>query len=288
MLISESGIEEGEWFVPEPSFSLRQGDMLLSRDKKTGRIETLCLVITADCDITNRKFGRQLACLRIILLDEYIRTVWAGRKLHKLVRDETEKVRGQVAKWHAKLIDAESTLTIGAVTTWIHRDEPASICHQLQVPESERKKLVSNISSLRNALNAIRNSVKDDELSQLVEFRAVIQNQDSKLSRRDILNQAKKESLPVDVFLLPSLPQLGAFGATVMLREVIGIGFESVCYRAADAQSSAQFLRIGRLQPTIKYAVSQSFGALHSRIGLPAAYEQRCRGAIESIGQDEE
>ena len=52
---------DSEWSIPDPSIDVRQGDLLVSRSIQTGKIEELCLVITADCDISKGKFGRQLA-----------------------------------------------------------------------------------------------------------------------------------------------------------------------------------------------------------------------------------
>ena len=69
----------------------------------------------------------------------------------------------------------------------------------------------------------------------------------------------------------------------VMLRDVVGISYEMVFYRAADADTADKFLRIGRLEPTFKYAVSQAFGALYSKIGLPAEYERRCRDVVACV-----
>jgi hypothetical protein len=272
-----------EWFVPDPSVAVRQGDILICRDPRSGRVEEVCVVITADCDISKGKFGRQLACLRIVHLDDYIQTIWASRKLEKALRDETEKLRGQVAKWHTRLLGSDSSLSAEALTAWVRREDPACMCESLQVRDEDRKKLIAALTSFRNALSSLDSNECSGKLSQYVAFRAASHGQDIHVLRRDVLQQAQKESLPEDVFLLPSLPQLEGRAAVVMLREVVGIAYEAVCYRAADARTSDRFLRIGRLQPTFKYAVSQAFGTLYSRIGLPDAYEARCKNAIENI-----
>lgn len=272
-----------EWFVPDPATAVRQGDVLICRDPKSGRVEEICLVITADCDISKGKFGRQLACLRIVRLDEYVRTVWAARKLERALKNETEKLRGQVAKWHTRLIGSESTISAEAAAIWVRREDPTTLCEILHVPDGDRKKLVAALTSFRSAYVALDSNAANGQFSQYVAFRAVVRDQELKVCRQETLQEAQKESLPEDVFLLPSLPQIEADGAVVLLREVVGIEHEAVCYRATDAQTSDAFLRVGRLQSTFKYAVSQAFGALYSRIGLPDTYEARCKGAIASI-----
>jgi len=274
-----------EWFVPDPSIEVRQGDVLICRNPRTGHVNEICLVITADCDISRFKSGWQLACLRIVFLAEYIRTTWAVRKLNKALRDESEKVRGQVAKWHTRILGSQSTLTSEAMTAWVRREDPKSICNSLQVPDGDRQKFIAAITAFHNALNSIETSAAKDGLAQLVAFKAAIRGKEPHECHQEALLQAQKESFPEDVFLLPSLPQLDDGAAVVLLREVTGISRETICYRATDADSSDIFLRVGRLHPTFKYAISQAFGSLYSRIGLPSDYEARCKGAIEELGK---
>lgn len=276
-----------EWFVPEPEIEVRQGDVLISRDPHSGKVEEICLVITADCDISKGKFGRQLACLRVITLNEYVRTNWANRKLERMIRKESEKLRGQVAKWHTLLIGIESTLSTSAIATWVQREEPESICDSLQVPDTDRKKLIAALSCFRKAISDSEYYTSHGSLHQYVAFRAAVRGQDMNVCQNEVLQEAQKEtqkeSLPDDVFLLPSLPQIDTHGAVVLLREIIGIAYEAVCYRMTDARSRDALLRVGRLLPTFKYAVSQSFGALYSKIGLPDNYETRCKGVVANL-----
>ncbi len=72
-----------EWFIPDPTSPVRQGDVLINRLPGADRIEETCIVITADCDISKGKFGRHLACLRVVRLHDYIKTNWASKKLGK-------------------------------------------------------------------------------------------------------------------------------------------------------------------------------------------------------------
>src|SRR6266567_2361869 len=92
--------ESVEWEIPDPITPVSQGDLLLSRNPSSGAIGMVCVVITADCDITHGKFGRQLACLRIITLHDYLSIHWAERKLRRGVDVEIEKFRERINKWH--------------------------------------------------------------------------------------------------------------------------------------------------------------------------------------------
>jgi len=274
-----------EWFVPDPAIPIRQGDLLISRDPHIGRVEEICMVITADCDISKGKFGRQLACLRVISFHDYLRTAWAERKLRKLEKDEAEKLRGQIAKWHSKSIGTESGLTAEAALAWLRRDDPEKICTDLAVPEPDGKKVRHALSLFRAALSALDENATIGKLHQYAAFRAASLGRDVQTIRQEILQQAQKESLPEDVFLLPSLPQLETGPAVVLLREVVSVRHDTICYRSSDASTNEMFLRVGRLESTFKYAVSQAFGALYSKIGLPEEYERRCKDVVEDINQ---
>ena len=276
---------ETEWFIPDSSIEVRQGDLLVARSLQTGKVEELCLVITADCDISKGKFGRQLACLRVIPIDQYFRTIWAIKKLERLQKNELTKLRGQVAKWHTQFLGLESSITPEAAADWVRRDEPEAICEGLQVPEKERKKFISALAAFRSATAALEASAARDKLTQFVAYRSAVLGREVEQTRQDVLQDAQKESeaLPEDAFLLTSLPQVSDHGAVVLLREIVGIAYESVCYRTTDATHDASLLRVGRLHPTFKYAVSQAFGALYSKIGLPATYERRCKDVTSNL-----
>jgi len=270
-----------EWDIPDPSLPIRQGDILIRRDVATGQVQEALLVITADCDIKNNKYGRHLACLRILSLDDYVKIVWAERKLEKLVFEESKKLRAQLAKWHTRAQGTPSTLSIEAAVEWVRREEPNSICQALVIPESDTKKMQKMLGRFRAALAILQ--MQECSLMKYVEFRVALTNQDVKACRQEALKQAKSEPLPEDVFLLPGLPQVERFPCFVMLREIVGIAPDSVHFRTMDASTNESMLRVGRLLPTFKYAVSQAFGALYSRIGLPVEYEQRRNIAIEGI-----
>ena len=271
-----------EWHIPDAAVSVRQGDLLICRNPHERRFREICLVITADCDISKGKFGRQLACLRVMLLHDYLRTIWAARKLQQAKAKEAHQIWSMIVKWHSRYIGADSSLTMEAASDWVKRVAPDVICRELRVPEEHVNKMEASLTAFRSALFAV-SQPDNDEFSQLVAFLSAIQGKDcSQEVAKRVQNEAKS-GLPIDVFLLPTLPQYDTGPVVVLLREIVAVPHEAVCYRACDAISEQQFLRLGRLEPTFKYAVSQAFGALYSRIGLPDDYDQRCSEVLEQI-----
>lgn len=274
-----------DWLFPDAAVAVRQGDILLRRDPSSGVVLDSCLVITADCDISKSKFGNRLACLRIELLSDYVRSDWARGKFNKVLATDSERVRSQLAKWHTLKLGRNSNLTLKAVEEWIRRDLTESICDSLEVPTDERKKLTISIDTYRAALVASQACANADFLSRLVTFKAASSRTSIDVCLKETLAQAQKESLPEDVFLLPSIPHMEKEAALVKLRELIAVDFDLIKYRATEADSSEHYLRTGRLQTTLKYSISQKFGALYSKIGLPAEFEDRHRKAIESLSK---
>ena len=276
---------DSDWLFPEAAVSVRQGDILLRREPSSGLALESCLVITADCDISKSKFGKQLACLRIDLLHDYVRYDWAQRKFNKLFYDNTERVRSQLAKWHTRSLGRASNLSAEAAEKWIRREATESICDSLEVPMGERKKLAASIGTYKAALIASDACANADALTRLVTFKAALSCKGIHECLKEILAQAQNESLPDDVFLLPSIPHTDKSAALVKLRELIAVDFDLIKYRATEADASKYYLRTGRLQPTLKYSISQKFGALYSKIGLPLEFEDRHRKAIESVSE---
>ncbi len=274
-----------EWQIPDPSMPVRQGDLLICRDPHTGLVEEICIVITADCDISKGKFGRQLACLRVISFVDYLRTIWADRKLCRAVDTETEKIRIQLAKWHSRRIGVDSNLSASAATAWVQRAEPEAICAELEIPEPDIKKVKATLTAFKAGLALLQGDKSTDKFKCLVEFRSGTQGKNLQNCRQELIKQAQTDLLPDDVFLLPNLPQIDCGSAVVLLREIVSVPHETVCYRTVDASTNEMFLRIGRLEPTFKYAVSHAFGSLYSRIGLPVEYERQCKEAIEQINE---
>ena len=274
-----------EWTnpAPDPDTPVKQGDLLMRRDPSTGEVLQVCLVITADCDITQKKFGNQLAALLVISLREYICTSWAERRLALHLVKATKNVCDMLNRWNsARMGGAQSLLNPETVADWVRRDDGKTIAESLEVPSADQKKLIACVDTYRSAVLSM-DATTTCALDKLVALKSSLENKRPESYLQELLGSVNRKELPADIFLLPVLPQLDQGPAVVLHRELVGVPLEKVCFRAVDASSKEHFLRIGRLDPTFKYAVSQSFGMLYSRIGLPSDHEQRCDSAIQSL-----
>ena len=159
---------DDEWINHGADEPVRQGDLLLSRDPKTGYIEELCTVITADCDIAHQKFGKQLAGLRLTSLRDYLRTDWAERKLHRSFDMETEKIRVQLDKWNGQRDTDAGPLTSEVIINWVKRSEPDKICQDLKIPEPAAAKVRLTLARFRSAVIAFVSDESANNLARLV------------------------------------------------------------------------------------------------------------------------
>lgn len=277
-----------EWELPSPEIPVRQGDFLIKRNSVTRQVETMCLIITADCDISQEKFGTHLACLRVISFQEYLERVWAGKKLNRAMEKEGKAIRDQLDKWNRMRLGETSSLSLEAVRDWITASEPEVICRDLGIPQSSVPKISPQLRRFRAALVALIDNRQSNQLFQLLSFRVALTGKDREECLQEILEQAQGAELPEDVFFFPTLAGMSIGPGIAMLREIMPLPLDSICFRTSDTRLSGLFLRVGRLKPIYKYAVSQAFGNLYSRIGLPKEYEDRrsiALGKLVNINQ---
>jgi len=272
-----------EWLIPSSDTPLRQGDLLIRRNPKTGALGGICLVITADCDISQHKFGTHLAALRVISFEDYIRNVWAEKKLSNIFNKEFKKIQDQINKWNTVRAAEAIALSPEVVQRWLRTNTAKEICEELSIPSSDSGRVANNLENFQKAMQAIDKANTDDNLEKLAAFCAITQAGKTHQEHLDIyIKNAHSAELPEDIFLLTTLPQIENGPAIILFREFVSVQEKDIFYRASDATSDSVFLRIGKLDATIQYAVSQAFGSLFSRIGLPSAYEKHRAMAIEA------
>lgn len=274
-----------EWLTTDSTMPVRQGDLLVSKFVPGGPAEDMCLIITADCDISQRKFGSQLACLKVISLADYIQSHWGAKKLAKMIEAEAKKLWVQIVKLHSQAQGFESTLTLEASAQWVDREDPQKLCEILQVPEGNREQFSWHLARFRMARAAAVDRGGASPMHLAAEFKATLNAEDIQTVWDELVKQARSEAnnMPEGVFMLPTLPHVDGVAGVVILRELIGVKPEKICDQATDARAGDKYLRTGRLPPTIKYAVSQAFGFQYSRIGLSEEYEGKCKDVLNTI-----
>lgn len=71
---------------------VRQGDIIRQLNPKNGLTERLGIVITADCDIAQKKNGERYTWLEIVPMAAYVEGPWAQEQLRKLSEKRSKGV----------------------------------------------------------------------------------------------------------------------------------------------------------------------------------------------------
>lgn len=252
---------------------IRQGDVL-KRVHGDGP-SVLTIVVTADCDIANGKFGDAgLACVQLMpladyMLDDHARTT-ARRQLKKRFEKATEWIN---SRWLIK--DPQNVpLTDERVRTWIMTSPPEEIEAELASPTNGNMSFIMREAPLIHAAQTLLDAPVD-RYSAIDALRKI---QSKSVSRSEqvktLFGSLDPRNLPLDVFYVSSVPGEPGVGFIAKLRALSFIPFNhsfTSIVAAKDVESS--FVRIGRLEPTFRHALAQQFGMLFARIGMPKEYE---------------
>ena len=87
-----------EWDTVAVDAPVRQGDVLISRDPASLKVTAILFVLTADCDIDKKKYGRYIACLHVDTLKVYLRNVRSGKQFDSLVCNQRKDCRSGIMR----------------------------------------------------------------------------------------------------------------------------------------------------------------------------------------------
>ena len=272
-----------EWIEVASDITVRQGDLLVSKFDKDRLPTELHLVITADCDISKGKFGSHIAALTIIPLEKYIEHIWAEKKLATKVRNSQKQTIEVIRKHHSTLISKKSNMTDDAAIGWLQTATISEIIDELRIPAQDQKKFSKILQKWLDTFAEFTGDPLRSPLIKLANINARIDGTEAFKELRKLVEQVQNEVLPEDIFIVSEIPGLSMAGAVILLRELIGIPYTAIKYRLSDVCTSSEYLRAGRLTPQIKYAVSQAFGNLYSKIGLSPEYEEKKKTTIAKV-----
>lgn len=258
----------------DATLPVRQGDVL-KRVRGDGRI-TLVIVVTADCDIANEKFGEAgLACVQLDLLADHV----LGEHARSLAQGQLKKRFEKAAEWINKRWSQKDPENVALseehVRAWILASTPEEIEAELSLPVDDKKSFIKRESAaLRMAQNFI--DAPADRYSA-IDALCALQTQTTSRSAqlKSVFGTLDPKDLPLDLFYVSSVPGEAGLGFVAKLRALTFIPFDR-SFTSMDAAKDAEnsFVRVGRLGPTFRHALAQQFGMLFARIGMPKTYEQ--------------
>lgn len=258
----------------DAALPVRQGDVL-KRIRGDGPA-SLAVVITADCDIANEKFGDAgLACVQLILLADHVLGEHARAAAQRQLKKRFEKATEWVNKRWLQKHPENVALSEERVQDWILTSAPEEIEAELNEPAQVKTSFLKKESmALRAAKKFIDSPV--DRYSSIDALCALSQTTDISRSKhlKSLFGNLNPKELPLDMFYVSSVPGESDIGYIAKLRALSFIPFNRT-FTSMDAAKDVEssFVRVGRLAPTFRHALAQQFGMLFSRIGMPKDYE---------------
>jgi hypothetical protein len=270
-----------EWeptIAPEVPF--RQGDAIAWGNwRQRDGWDRFGVILTADCDIAQGRVSQFLTYLPIIDAGVYLNEVWAKNRLSRMRDGEIVNIGGQLHKYHRRFNPDARYLPDSEVEAWILADSVENILEALQIDQPKEKAALSaGLQKVKQIVQWARDNDAANTLSRYAKALAVRGGQAAVQTREKILRDAKSDlvkNLPTDSYFLTSLPQVDVSGCVCMLRYIRPIDMSSLATSYVEAREKNDMaFRLGRLSPTVKYALTQKFAALFTRIGLPQDFEE--------------
>jgi len=270
----------------EDTEEVRQGDIIRKLHPETGEAEKLGIVITADCDIAQRKVGERYTWLEIVPMAAYVEGPWAEEQLRKLSEKRSkaicEYLNGQIRKRQLGL----AALTHESLVQWLRSKTAEDILASAtgQAPAAEGKPL-RDLQGFALTVSADENQ---SALSRLKAAWALL-GVEEKNQQESVRNALKAGGGFQDYFVLPELPRQAGLGFVVMLRSMQTIMSPDLYLTEQDARIHDRpyaFHRLGRLNDGIRFSITQKLAFLFSRIGMPKTFESACDTAAELVVEE--
>jgi hypothetical protein len=265
----------------EDTEEVRQGDIIRKLHPKTGEVEKLGIVITADCDIAQRKAGERYTWLEIVPMTAYIEGPWAQEQLRKLSEKRSkgicEYLNGQIRKLQLDL----AALTHESLVQWLRSKTPEDI-----LVSATGQASITDGKPLRDLQGFALTVSTDENQSAFSRLKAAWKffGFEEKIQRENVRNAFKDGGGFQDYFVLPELPRQTDLGFVVMLRSMWPIMAPELYLTEQDARIHDRpdaFHRLGRLNDGVRFSFTQKLAFLFSRIGMPKAFESACETATE-------
>lgn len=265
----------------EDTEDVRQGDIIRKFNSKTGEVEKIGIVITADCDIAQKKAGERYTWLEIMPMTGYVEGPWAQEQLRKLSEKRSKTIcdnlNAQIRRRHPGL----TALTHESLVKWLHSKTAEEILTSVSGETP-----AANSQQLRELQGLALTVSFDEAQSAFSRLKAAwtLFNVSERTQQDSVRNAFKDGGGFQDYFVLPELPRQAGLGFVVMLRSMWTIMATDLYLTEQDARIHDRpdaFHRLGRLNDGIRFSITQKLAFLFSRIGMPKTFESGCETATE-------
>jgi len=261
---------------------IRQGDVITRLPTNSANDTVWGCVLTADCDIAQKKVRDYYTCLEIVPASYYIEKYWAAEQLHRLIEKHVPVAIQGIAGLTKSAGYDVTPLTPSSLRDWLSDKRGDDIVASISKPGTANARLVAVLNALRIALG------HEGPISQLSRLRSAW----ALLGLREPSQQARiREAFDPDrgfpdFLLVPEIRECPGYGYVVLLRSLWTLAAKDLFRSELDARINDRpdaFHRIGRFNDTLRFAIAQKLAFLFSRIGMPIEYEQACESATDLL-----
>jgi len=261
------------WSAVPDDEQFAQGDIIRRVAGEDGHLAEYGVIITADCDIVQKKAADRLSFIEVAPIADYLEQVWAPDQLRKHVEKQCRVAVEQIAAALRRL-GSDLDLTETSLADWLRRRTPEEIGGSLGIALDAK---------LAKLLQGLRHALPTDDQPALTRWRTLRELIGDKPEQmRAAIGTAFGGGGFPDYFVLPELPRCLDYGHVAMLRSIRTVFASEVHVSEIEARIAdrpTEYHRVGRLPDGIRFAIAQKLAFLFSRIGLPEHYETACTSA---------
>jgi len=284
---------DSEWSGPDALDNIiRQGDALLLREHpdQIGQV-TYGLVITADCDIVQRKTSGCVSYIPLLSLREYMFRSWIPEHIES--RGHSMRCLDGLRKIVFERMKEQIPDPIPLSDTGLFRlaEQEAEEILGLSEDDAKIAKKLRALLSATRSLSVLRERSTPERTLDDLERHATnfllqseLGNLDRLLSKAaDSLKEAVTGSGSFDVFPVSRVAMSDETPHIGLLRFVRSIREDKVTISLGEFKYGDKLAcRVGRLRHEVKYELMQRFGRLFLRMGKPDSINEACRTKIDT------
>lgn len=276
------------WADVAESAEIRQGDVVRKFDSEADSSAQYGIVITADCDIAQRKTNDRMTVVRAVTVQEFIQKYWATWELEKLAEKQIRLIIPFLNAAITKVDNSVSTLTASRLEDWLATSTPERIFEGLNLQPARHGKEFGCLNALHFWIKFAHDPHDTDGFKALSNANSAIGR-----SHTDVQDRVREALITSggfqDYLVIPNCPDDNRDGIVVLMREVLTIPAQEFLrskYQARISDRKAGYMRIGRLTDRVRFAVAQRLAFVFSRIGMEESYEDNCRTLADLVSME--
>lgn len=220
---------------------LRQGDLIAFQTND--RLRRFGIVVTADCDLVQRKHARLITVVPVVELVDVVE--------YYLLLERCEKSRQNITSYVSKAFGIAGGITLP--------EELEELRNQVAEKSSD--------ATAKTMCLAAKILLHEVDRLTFAEYKAVCEAAGLKLGRLDeqLAQQIQGKG---DVLILPSLQFLKIPADIAWIRQIWQAPLKDIVFRTSDVKEG-KGQRVARLDSPFRYRLTQLMSQVFSDIGLP-------------------